>query len=417
MQFRIPLRHHIEQMTPDEFYQCVPRERLQAAVLDTPSPCYLFFESIVVNQAQKLRASLERIQVHYAVKANPHPAILLAMRRLGLGADVASGHELQAVLDAGFDPARIEFSGPGKTAAELEQALGARIGSINVESLGELDALAALSRRFGLRPRIGLRVNPSIEAKSGLKMAGATQFGLSEEDLEIALAAMQPASFPLDFVGLHLHVGSQILDSGSVLEIFRVALDVAQRVARRTGRPLSKLNFGGGFGVTYFPGQEQLDLTAVGSKLAVLLGEHSSSGSGIEDAMLIIEPGRYLVAEAGVYVTRILYRKTTRGREFAIVDGGMHHNYLLAGGMGQVLRRNFFFDVLTPGGHAVPAPSYKLNVAGCLCSPQDLLLQDAPCPQRAHPGDWVVFFNCGAYGSSASPVNFLGHPKPTEILM
>ena len=402
-------------MTPDEFYNLISPDRLLSAIVEKPTPCYLFFEPIIARQAEQLREKLgTRFQVHYAVKANPSPAILAAMRRLGLGTDVASGNELRAALEAGFDPALIEFSGPGKTKAELAQAMKAEIGAINVESLGELDAVVELARQSGIRPRVGLRVNPSMQTKSGLKMAGSTQFGLSELDLELALNSLSQQTLGVDFVGLHLHIGSQILETESVLENFRVAMELAQRVALRLKRPLRKLNFGGGFGVAYFEGQRSLDLSAVGREVAALIAAYAPA---IEGTQLIIEPGRYLVAESGIYAARILYRKNTNGKEFAIVDGGMHHNYLLAGGMGQVIRRNFHFDILPGSGVRDEVAPYKLSVAGCLCTPQDLLLQDALFRQTARPGDYVLFFNCGAYGSSASPLKFLSHPEPAELLI
>jgi diaminopimelate decarboxylase len=403
-------------MRPDEFYACISRERLRTALADVPTPCYLFFAPIIAGQVMELRSRLgRRFNIHYAVKANPHPAILRLMRQFNLGADVASEYELRAALEAGFEPLDIELSGPGKTQAELEYAIQTRIGAVNVESLGELELLVNLSKRLGARPKVGLRVNPSVQGRSGLKMAGATQFGLSEKDLERALERIRQETSVLDFVGLHLHLGSQILDIESILENFRIALTLAWRVSQGAERPLRKLNFGGGFGVTYFEGQQPLDLAAVGAGVESLLKEFLSSANGAPE--LIVEPGRYLVAESGVYVTRVLYRKHTNGKEFAIVDGGMHHNYLLAGGMGQVVRRNFYFEVLPNEGAVERVAPYELNVAGRLCTPQDLLLQNARCSQTVRPGDYLVFFNCGAYGATASPINFLSHPQPREVLI
>jgi diaminopimelate decarboxylase len=403
-------------MKPDEFYTRVSRDRLLAALADVPTPCYLFFAPIIAGQVMELRRQLgPRFSVHYAVKANPHPAILRRMCGFGLGADVASEGELRAVLEAGFEPGDIEFSGPGKTQAELEYAIETRIGAINVESLGELELLVNLSKRLGVCPKVGFRVNPSVQGRSGLKMAGATQFGLSEKDLDHALERIRQETSVVDFVGLHLHLGSQILDIESILENFRIALNLAWRVSQRAERPLRKINFGGGFGVTYFEGQQPLDLAAAGAGIEALLKESVYSMGDVPE--LIVEPGRYLVAESGVYVTRVLYRKHTNGREFAIVDGGMHHNYLLAGGMGQVVRRNFYFEVLPKGRALERIAPYELNVTGRLCTPQDLLLQNARCSEIVRPGDYLVFFNCGAYGSTASPINFLSHPQPREVFI
>jgi diaminopimelate decarboxylase len=405
-------------MTPEEFYRLVPRDRLLQAVRATPSPCYLFFEPIVGRQVARVREGLgERFELHYAIKANPDPAILRALQRRGVGADVASGGELAAALAAGFAADLIEFSGPGKTAPELASAIDAGIGAINVESLGELDLLITLARRRGVRPRVGLRANPATQAKTGLRMAGATQFGLSPADLDAALDQLARAADAVDFVGLHLHIGSQILEVATAIEIFRAALETSRDVARRTGKPLRKLNFGGGWGVTYFADQQPLDLAATCAGLRDLVAQREFTDA-IAGARLIVEPGRYLVAESGVYATRVLYRKESAGKQFAIVDGGMHHNYLLAGGMGQVIRRNFMLDVL-PGDARTKAASVPtvLNIAGCLCTPQDLLAQGVTRAEDVQPGDHVVFFNCGAYGASASPLRFLGHPEPAAMLI
>jgi diaminopimelate decarboxylase len=404
-------------MTPEEFYRVIPRERLLQTVRNTPSPCYLFFEPIIAERVAQVREALgARFDLHYAVKANPHPAILRTMHRLSLGVDVASGNELLAALRVGFDPERIEFSGPGKTTLELACAVDAHIGAINVESLGELELLIGLAKQKGKRPRIGLRVNPSVKAKAGLRMAGATQFGLSEDDLEVALEHAGREASAVDFVGLHLHIGSQVLDVESALEVFRIGIELARRVARRTGKPPRKLNFGGGWGVTYFEGQKPLDTTAVCLGIQTLL-EREEFSAGIECTRLIVEPGRYLVAESGIYVAQVLYRKESAGKHFAIVHGGMHHNYLLAGGMGQVIRRNFFLDFLPEDGCSGTTAEITLNIAGCLCTPQDLLAQDVVTRQEVRPGDYVVFFNCGAYGATASPIHFLSHPEPALVLV
>lgn len=404
-------------MTPEEFHRLIPRDRLLQIIRDTPTPCYLFFEPIIARQVARVREGLgQRFDVHYAVKANPYPSILQTLRRLGVGADVASGNELLAVLAAGFQPRQIEFSGPGKTVAELASAIDAEVGAINVESLDELELLIGLAKQRDRRPRIGLRVNPPIKAKTGLRMAGATQFGLSADDLEAALKRVEREASAIEFVGLHLHIGSQILEAKSALEIFRVGFELGSHAAQRIGRPLAKLNFGGGWGVTYFEDQKHLDLAAVRAGLRALL-ERNEFSSVLDGTRLVVEPGRYLLAESGVYATRILYRKVSGGKQFIVVDGGMHHNYVLAGGMGQVIRRNFFLDFLAASGRFPTSARFAVNVAGCLCTPQDLLAQGVPCEQDVRPGDYVVFFNCGAYGATASPVHFLSHPEPGMILV
>jgi diaminopimelate decarboxylase len=406
-------------VTPAEFYSIVPRERLLQSICEARTPAYLFFEPVIAAQMAKLRATLgDAFDVHFAVKANPDPAVLRSIRRLGAGADVASAGELDAALAAGFAPERIEFSGPGKRVAELERASEAGISAINVESLEELELLAAIATRSrrAKRIQVGLRVNPPIRVRTGLRMAGATQFGLSPEELAPALARLSQLRDSIAFVGLHLHVGSQVLEADSVLETMRVGCELAADLARSAGGPLPKLNLGGGWGVTYFDNQQPLDLDAIRGGLRELLARPELRGP-LEGTRLILEPGRFLVAESGVYVAQVLYRKQSGGKVFLIVDGGMHHNYLLAGGMGQVIRRNFrveiFPDVERPRAGALCA----VDIAGCLCTPQDVLAHGVPCDADVRRGDYVAFFNAGAYGATASPTGFLSHPPPDMVLV
>ena len=401
-------------MTPDEFYRIVPRERLLQEIGRTSTPSYLLFESIISAQMAKLRATLgDRFDVHFAIKANPDPAVLRSIRRLGAGADVASAGELSAALEAGFEPQRIEFSGPGKTIAELECAAAAGLGAINVESLEELELLAGIAAASprDRRVRVGLRVNPPIRVRTGLRMAGATQFGLSPEDLTPALARIEELRDSIEFVGLHLHVGSQVLDAEAVLESLRAGLELGAEIARSIGAPLPKLNLGGGWGVTYFDQQQPLDLDAVRTRLCALL-DRSDLRPHLEGTKLILEPGRFLVAEAGVYAAQVLYRKQSGGKTFLIVDGGMHHHYLLAGGMGQVIRRNFLVEIFPHDARPPATSMLAVDIAGCLCTPQDVLAHGVPCEEGVRRGDYVVFFNSGAYGATASPTGFLSHPPP-----
>ncbi len=406
-------------MTPEEFYRLVPRERLLQSIRETRTPAYLFFEPIIAAQMAKLRATLgDRFDVHFAIKANPDPGVLRSIRQLGAGADVASAQELAAALEAGFAPEQIEFSGPGKTLAELECAADAGIGAINVESLEELELLAGIAARSrrGKRLPLGLRVNPPIRVRTGLRMAGATQFGLSPEDLGPALTRLKALRDSIELMGLHLHVGSQVLDAEAVLETLRVGFELGADMARTMGGPLPKLNLGGGWGVTYFDNQKPLNLDAIRAGLRALL-ERSDLRASLEATKLILEPGRFLIAEAGVYVAQVLYRKQSGGKTFLIVDGGMHHNYLLAGGMGQVIRRNFLVEIF-PRVERPPASSTcAVDIAGCLCTPQDVLAHDIPCEAGVRRGDYVVFFNSGAYGATASPTGFLSHPAPGAVVV
>lgn len=406
-------------MTRDEFLRRVSRERLASRLRNHPTPAYLFFPDMIRERIDRLRCCLgPRFHLHFAVKANPHPEILRLMAAEGLGADVASAGELRAALAAGIAPESVEFSGPGKRPEELRTAIDAGVGAINAESLEEIRLLAELAGAAGRSVSAGIRINPSGEAEAGgIRMSGATQFGIDETEMAEALAAIRAAGGRLAFSGVHVHAGSQVLEEDAVLDTVEGVFDLVRRAEAAGGMPVRKINFGGGWGVPYFPGQDALDLELIAEELAELLDEPDNRALA-DRCRLILEPGRFLTAEAGIFATRVLYRKRVRGREIAVADGGMAQNYLIAGGLGQVVRRNFEAMIL-PDPDAPPpeAAALELDVAGPLCTPQDRLARGLIVDRAVRPGDFVVFFNCGAYGRSASPAGFLSHPEAAEAMV
>ena len=396
------------------------RDRLLQLVESLELPGYVLYLPHVRRQVAALRKALgPRFTIYYAVKANPHRRLLETLAGLGVGADVASLGELQAALSAGMKPRNISFSGPGKTGEELSAALEHGIGAINVEGLEELDELIRLAERLDRPAHIGLRINPGAGgARGGLRMAGDTQFGIDESLVPAVVERLATASARwVRFAGLHVHAGSQILDPAVIVDHVRGVMDLALRLEHAGIPPMSRINFGGGWGVSYFSNQHPLDVTKVGSELAAMLARPPYRDIAAR-AELILEPGRWLVAEAGIYVARVLYRKRSGRKEFAIVDGGMHHNYLLAGGMGQVIRRNFALIIIPPrGARREPVDGLELDIAGRLCTPQDVLATGVQVEREVLRGDYVVFLDCGAYGWTASPVDFLSHPRPALHLI
>jgi len=398
-----------------EFYAQFPRAKLLEFLHTQPTPAYFYFRQIIEERIRELKNAVgDGFDLHYAVKANPHPEILKIMAQHQIGADVASLGELRAALAQGIPAESIEFSGPGKTASELEAAIRARVGSINVESLAELGLIAQISRESGFPANVGIRINPSMQtAKIGLKMAGETQFGVPEAQRPAAFQMIHTYPEQLVFKGIHVHVGSQILEAGVILKNIQVILEMAIHLEKKFATPVKKINFGGGWGIPYFPTQSALDLTAIRSALTALIKQIDPKF--LARTRLILEPGRFLVGESGVYVARVLYVKPTETRHFIIVEGGLHQNYLIAGGMGQVIRRNFELDILSPDRQKIA--EYKIDIAGQLCTPQDILATNHPLDHEIQPGDFALFFNCGAYGFSASPLHFLSHPLPAEIFI
>jgi diaminopimelate decarboxylase len=382
--------------------------RLAARVGSTPF--YAYDRGLLSGRVGELRASLPpQLRLHYSVKANPMPAVVQHLAGLVDGLDVASGGELKTALDTGHAPAAISFAGPGKTEAELLQAVAAGI-NVHAESLREIDALARCGDRLGLAPRVVVRINPEFELKaSGMRMGGgAKPFGIDSEAVPEALARI--GALGLDFQGFHIFSGSQSLKADAIVECQSRSLELAMRLSEQAPRAARLLNIGGGFGIPYFPGEARLDLAPIGANLAHWVPRVAAALPGAEVA---IELGRYLVGEAGVYVARVIDRKVSRGQVFLVTDGGMHHHLAASGNLGQVIRKNY---PLAIGNRMAAADTETCTVTGPLCTPLDLLGERVELP-AARPGDLVVVFQSGAYGLSASPTGFLSHPRPAEVLV
>ena len=382
--------------------------RLAARVGQTPF--YAYDRALLRSRVGELRSLLPpNIKLHYAMKANPMPAVVAVMAALVDGIDVASAGELKVALDAGANPAEISFAGPGKRDAELRQAVASRV-LINVESFREVGVLQALSAELGLAARVAVRVNPDFELKgSGMKMGGGPkQFGVDAEQTPRLLQEIGRAG--LAFEGFHLFAGSQNLCAEAICEAQQKSFELALRLAQHAPGPVSFLNLGGGFGIPYFPGEQRLDLAPVANNLAQL---NERARSELPSASLVIELGRYLVGEAGVYVARVLDRKISRGQVYLVTDGGLHHHLSASGNFGQVIRKNY---PVTVGNKADAIDREVASVVGPLCTPLDLLADRMSLP-IAQVGDLVVVFQSGAYGASASPQNFLGHPPCVEVLV
>jgi diaminopimelate decarboxylase len=386
----------------------MPLSRLAEQVGRTPF--YAYDRGVLNRRVKQLRTVLPAgIKLHYAVKANPMPALVNFMAQRVDGLDVASAGELRVALDAGARPEDISFAGPGKSEAELCRAVAAGI-LLNVESMREIRLLAEISKRMGIRARVAVRVNPDFELKSsGMKMGGGPkQFGIDAETVPEALDAI--GKLGLAFEGFHIYSGSQNLRPDAICEAQTRGFELAVRLAAFAPSPVIGLNLGGGFGIPYFPGDRPLDLAPIGVHLAEILEAARRQLSGVE---IVIELGRYLVGEAGIYVARVIDRKLSRGEVFLIVDGGLHQHLAASGNFGQVVRKNYPVAI----GNRMKATDREIaSVVGPLCTPLDLLA-DRMDLAVAEPGDLVVVFQSGAYGLTASPLAFLSHPAPEEILV
>jgi len=376
------------------------------------TPVFVYDGGIAERKWSLLRKTLPlRFSISYSVKANPNPAFLQLFLAKGCGLEIASAGELFQALKVGCPPEKILFAGPGKTEAELEFALSQNIGEIHAESFTEIARIGGISRRLGRRTRVALRINQSSEGQGGaMRMGGKpAPFGIDEENLEEAVDRVN-ADPTLEFRGVHLFTGTQILDHNILLTQYRQGIGIARRAARRAGHPLATLDFGGGFGVPYFAHEQDLDMAALHAGLAVLV-ESIRDDEAFRETAFLVEPGRFLVGESGIYLMRVNDIKVSRGKKFLITDGGMHHHLAASGNLGQTIKRNYPVAIVnklnTPATETV-------DVVGPLCTPLDVLARGAVLP-AAEIGDLIAIFQSGAYGRSASPLGFLSHPTPPEV--
>lgn len=374
------------------------------------TPLFVYARDLLNARVSQLRRELpERIGINYAIKANPHADVIAHMAPLVDGFDIASGGELAMVQAVGIDPARVSFAGPGKRDDELEPAIAAGV-TLNCESEGEAIRALAIGQRLGKAPKIAIRVNPEFELKgSGMKMGGgAKPFGVDAG--KVPDLARQVIAHGADWRGLHIFTGSQALSAEAIIEAQANVLNLAAQLSDSIGHGVPKLNMGGGFGIPYFPGDEPLDLAAVGAALHDRL---ASLPDALADTELCLELGRYLVGEAGVYLCRVIDRKVSHDTTYLVTDGGLHHQLAASGNFGTVVRRNYPVAIAS---RFTAEPDDVVNVVGCLCTPLDRLADQAALP-RAEVGDLVAVFCAGAYGATASPSAFLGHGPAAEMLV
>jgi diaminopimelate decarboxylase len=376
------------------------------------TPIFVYDLAVFDQKYDALRKALpQRFSIYYSMKANPASAVVKHFLSRGCGIEIASVGEFHRAIEAGCSTDRILFAGPGKSEAELELVLSQGVGEIHMESLTEAKRIAMICRRLGRRARVAIRINPAGEAEGGaMRMGGRpAPFGMDEESLDQVLDAVlgEPE---LDVCGIHLFTGTQILDAATLQNQYRHGLEIARRVVKRLGQSLRTLDFGGGLGIPYFAHEQELNLDNLQTGLATLF-EEVNQDPCFDGTQFLVEPGRFLAGEAGVYVARISDIKISRGKKFLIVDGGMNHHLAASGNLGQTIKRNYPIALVnkltSPAGETV-------DIVGPLCTPLDTLARGIALP-HAEIGDLVGIFQSGAYGRSASPMGFLSHPAPGEV--
>jgi diaminopimelate decarboxylase len=375
------------------------------------TPFFAYDSSVVNSRVQSLREALpSALQIHYAVKANPMPELVKHLDSITDGLDVASAGELRIALEAGAEPSCISFAGPGKSEEDLQLAIESGV-VLNIESESELERAVQLGKKLGKTPYIAIRVNPDFELKTaGMKMgSGPKPFGIDAERVPALLRTL--GSYPCQFMGFHIFCGSQSLQAEAIAEAQSNTFELAVRLAKDAPGPVRSLNIGGGLGVPYFPGESRVDLQIIGNNLHQLMERYASQ---LPDAAIVMELGRFLTAEAGVYVCEVIDRKISRGSTFLITNGGLHHHLAASGNFGQVIRKNY---PLAVGNRMQNQALEEFTVAGPLCTPLDILGDKVMLPKDTGRGDLIVVFQSGAYAFSASPRDFLGHPAPMERLL
>ncbi|MGQ2975927.1 MAG: pyridoxal-dependent decarboxylase, exosortase A system-associated [Sphingopyxis sp.] len=374
------------------------------------TPLFAYDSAMLTARVAEWRAAMPAgVQLHYAMKANPYAPLLAFMARLVDGFDVASGGELKAALGSGMPAGDISFAGPGKRDRELEATITAG-ATLNLESAGEAERALSIAEHLGLTPSLAVRVNPDFDLKgSGMKMGGgAKPFGVDAAEVPVLVRRLIDAG--ADWQGFHIFAGSQALDAAAIAETQAQTVALAARLANEIGETPPLVNLGGGMGVPYFPGDKPVDVRAVGAALAETLAVRDPVLAKSHFAM---ELGRWLVAEAGVYLTRVVDRKTSHGETFLVTDGGLHHQLAASGNFGTVIRRNYPIAVAGAFGRE---PVETVSVVGCLCTPLDRLGDQVALP-RAEVGDLIAIFLAGAYGASSSPATFLGQGPAREMLV
>jgi diaminopimelate decarboxylase len=372
------------------------------------SPFYAYDRDRITQRVVELRHALpDKMQLHYAMKANPMPEVVAHLVGLVDGLDVASAGELRVALQTDVNPADISFAGPGKRDEELHEAIDSQI-TVNLESEGEMRRIARIADDLGKKPKVAIRVNPSFELKSsGMKMGGRpSPFGVDAERVPEMLSALK--ELDLQFHGFHIYSGSQNLSTEAIAESMRKTVELVIELANSTTMDISSVNLGGGLGIPYFPNEQPLDLSNLSGPAQQATDRLRRE---LGDIQIVMELGRYLIGEAGIYVCRVVDIKESRGRRYAITDGGLHHHLAASGNFGQVIRKNYPVAAVETGKSAE-----EITVVGPLCTPLDLLA-DRIHTSRLTEGSLVAILQSGAYGRTASPARFLSHPEAAEVVL
>ena len=390
----------------------ITNELLQAADrFDTP--LYVYDFDAIEARLKAMRSLLSPpVKIFYAVKANSNLQILTHLRPLIDGLDVSSGGEIKQALLAGYGGADLSFAGPGKTVGEIEFALQNACASLSIESVDELSRVIRICEKTGKRAAISLRINPLTPVTEfAVKMGGGpSPFGIDEENAAEIMDIIDNNEKYLNLLGFHVYAGTQCLDIDGLGQNIAIVLEIVAKICREKEVVPIRINFGGGLGIPYFSADADFDFEEfAGSVNHAVAQLHSQKPHPVD---CIIELGRYIVGPFGYYLSRVLAIKESRGRRFVILDGGMHHNLPPSGNFGQIIRKNYDIRNLSKPTAAIE----RVDIVGCLCTTLDRMASGIEIG-TPEVGDILAIKNSGAYGLTASPVYFLGHETPREVLI
>lgn len=386
---------------------------LEQAALAVGTPAYVYFTDPIATRIAVLEAAFEdRFALSFAAKCNPNPALLGWLApRIGC-LDVSSIGEFRLGCGAGWDPARLSFTGPGKRPGELREAIAAGLGELVVESVAEAVMADAIASSLGRVQDVLLRIAPARVPKGfGDQMAGRpSAFGIDVEDMHADIPRI--LALPgLRVAGLHIYSGTQCLKPEAIVENWQGFIAIFREICATYGLVPEKLVFGSGLGIPYHAGDVALDLGTVAAGIRPGL-DALKAEPAFRAARLVLELGRYLVGEAGYFLTRVTAVKLSRGNRIAICDGGLNNHLPASGHFGMVIHRNYVMHRVGSGG----ADPEKVDIVGPLCTSIDRLASGVLLP-RLMPGDLVAVHASGAYGLTASPVHFISHPLPREAMV
>nr|WP_247740480.1 MULTISPECIES: type III PLP-dependent enzyme [unclassified Paracoccus (in: a-proteobacteria)] len=376
------------------------------------TPSYVYLTDLVEDRIAALESAFGRwFRLSYAMKCNPNPALLSWLRSRVPFIDVSSGGEFLLAQSAGWEAEHASFTGPAKREIELRTVIQAGLGELVVESLREARLADRIAAEAGRRQDVVIRIAPDRVPKGfGDQMAGRpSPFGIDIEEAEAALAEI--IALPnLRVAGLHIYSGTQCLKPASIVENWGIFIGIFRELCAAHDLRPDRLIFGSGLGIPYHPGDQALNLDEVAAAAAPEL-DALKAEPRFSDTELVLELGRYLVGPAGYFVTRVTSTKDSRGARIAICDGGMNGHLAASGHFGMVLRRNYVIHRVG-GGEG----EEKIDISGPLCTSIDKLGTNVVLP-RVEEGDLIAIHASGAYGPTSSPVNFISHPTPREVLV